>query len=173
MLTYHPKTREAIADQLAGIRVETGQVAATVLLDHSPSLAVSLFTVTGCVMVTQLYVEVETVLSADAADLKFCVTFTTPVIAENDMCAASASLSGSVAGVRCVWVGGAVATAAVITDSAGLSDVICVSPHIVGGRGFVGAIKSKCGTATCSSGALRGYCHYVPMTSDGLIVAAV
>lgn len=173
MPSYHPKTREAIADMVAGIRVQTGQVAATVLLDHDPALAVSLFTVRGAVLLTQLYVEVETVLSADAADLKFCVTFTTPVIAENDMCAASASLSGAVAGLRCVWVGGAVATAAVVTDSAGLSDVICVSPHIVGGSGFVGAIKSKAGTATCTSGALRAYCHYVPMTSDGLIVAAV
>jgi len=173
MNSYHPKTREAIADMLSGIRVETGQVDATVLLDHSPSLAVSLFTVTGAILLLQLYVEVETALSADAADLKFCATFTTPVIAENDMCAASGSLSASVAGVRCVWVGGIVATNAVITDSAGLSDVICVSPHIVGGRGFVGAIKSKCGTATCTSGALRAYCHYVPMTSDGLIVAAV
>src|SRR5574343_144717 len=149
MNSYHPKTREAVADITSGIRVETSQIAATTLLDHSPSAAVSLFTLTGCVMLTQLYVEVETVLSSDAADLLFCVTFTTPVIAENDMCSASGSLSGSVAGVRCVWVGGAVATAAVLTDSAGLPDVICFSPP------------------------LHAYCHYLPMTSYGLIVAAV
>lgn len=173
MLTYHPKTRAAIADITSGIRVETGQVAATVLLDHNPSAAVSLFSVTGAIMLLQLYLEVETVLSADAAVLQFVYTSTTPVIAENSMCGDCGSLSGAVAGQRIVWPGGAVLTAALLTDGAGLSDIIATTPAIIGLRSGVGAIKSLCGTATCTSGALRGYLHYVPMTSDGLVVAAV
>lgn len=173
MLTYHPKTREAIADQLVGIRVETSQIAATVLCDHNPALAVDLFTVNGAVLLTQLYIESEVAPSADATTLKFRAVWTTPVIAVADMCAASASIASLAVGLRVVWVGGAVATAAVITASAGISDVVCNSPQIIGLRGGVGKIVSLAETATQTSGAFRAYCHYVPMTSDGLIVAAV
>ena len=172
MRNYNVSTQEVIGDIRGGMRIDTGIINATTLLDHSPSLAVNLFTVVGRILLLQLYVEVTTVLSADAAQLQFVVTFTTPVIAENAMGAKCGSLSGAVAGLRIVYIGGAVSNAAVITDSAGLSDVTCVSPHIVGGSGFIGKIGTLCSDATCTTGALQASLHYIPY-SDGAYVAAL
>jgi len=171
-MNYNPSTIARIADINGGIRVDTGVINATVLLDHSPSAAVALYTIKGRILLLQWYVEVISAISANAATLQFVCTFTTPVIAENAMGAASGSLSAAAQGLRVVHVGGAVATAAIITDSAGLSDVTCVTPHIVGGYGFVGTMGTLCGTATCTSGTLQSSLHYIPY-SDGAYVEAL
>jgi hypothetical protein len=172
MQSYSPSTIARIGDIKGGLRVETGSIAATVLLDHDPSAAVALFNIYGRLLVLQLYVEVLTALSANAATLQFVCTFTTPVIAENAMGGACASLSAAARGLRVVHVGGVVATLAIITDSAGLSDVSCITPHIVGGLDFVGTIGSLCGGATCTSGTLMACLHYIPY-SDGAYAQAI
>lgn len=172
-MNYNPSTLARIADIAGGIRVDTGSINATTLLDHSPSAAVTLFNLYGRVLILQWYVEVLTDLSAHAAQLQFVVTFTTPVIAENPLGAKCASLESAVRGVRAVHVGGIVATNAIVTDSAGLTDVTCITPHIVGGKDFVGTLGTLCSDQTCTSGTLMSCIHYVPYSDGAYIKAAL
>ena len=171
-MNYNPSTLERIADIKGGIRVDTGVINATTLLDHNPSASVSLYAIHGRILLVQWYVEVISAISDNAATLQFVCTFTTPSIAENAMGAKCASLAKAAQGLRVVHVGGAVATAAVITDSAGLSDVTCVTPHIVGGYGFVGTLGTLCADATATTGTLQSSLHYIPY-SDGAYVEAL
>jgi hypothetical protein len=170
MPNFNPSTQEMLGYIGGGVRVETSTLNnATYLLTGGTQTEI--FTVMGRILVKQLYLEVITDCSANATQVLFNCTFTTPVIAVNAMCAKCASISGLVRGGRAVFVGGAVATAAVITDSAGLSDVTCVTPHIVGGQGFVGSIGILVTDASQSSGTFRVVLHYLPY-SDGAYAEA-
>jgi hypothetical protein len=175
MANYSPTKIAALGDIGTGIHVQTGSLAAATYF-ITGGTQTEIFNVVGRVLVTQLFLEVETVCSANATQVLFNCTFTTPSIGVNAMCAKCASLSGAAAGLRVVWVGAAVATAAVITDSAGLSDVVCNSPHIVGGvtstpANFVGTLGILVTDATQTSGAYRGHVFYFPM-SDGAYISA-
>jgi hypothetical protein len=173
MANYNLSARSRIADLVAGMRVETGTLAAATYLDHTTASGVQpLYTVVGRIMLLQLYLEVTSVLNADAAVVKFQAAFTTPVHAASDLSGASASVSGLAAGRRIVWIGGVVATATVITADEGISDVICVNPQIIGGHGFIGTIGMHTGTATVASGAVKGSLNYVPL-SDGAYVQSL
>lgn len=137
---------------------------------------VEIFNVYGRIMVMQLYTEACTAFGAQATVMLYNFTSTTPAIAVQPMCGNSASLSGLAQGLRHVFVGGAVATAAVITATAGISDVICVNPHIIGtddgttqGVGTIGQLTA---TASQLSGTHQCHIHYIPM-SDGAYVTAV
>lgn len=154
-----------------GLRVETSTLANATYLLGVAATQTELFNIGGRILITQLYVELITAASANATTVQFNCTFTTPVIAANPMGAACGSISGLGQGQRVVHVGGAVATAAVLTDSAGLSDVTCTTPHIVGGHGFVGTIGIAAGTADQASGTFRAILHYLPY-SDGAYVNA-
>lgn len=170
MPNYNPSTIARIGDIKNGIRVDTGTIAnATYLLTGGTQT--ELFDVVGRVMLLQLYAEVTTACSANATQVLFNATFTTPTVAAANLCAKCASISGIAAGRRIVWVGGAVATAAVITASAGISDVICVSPHIVGGVGFVGTIGMLSSDASQTSGAIKVSAHYVPLYDGSYMTA--
>lgn len=167
-MNYNPSTIARIADIHSGIRVETGVLAAaTYLLSGTQT---ELFNVRGRVKVLHLYLEVISALSAHACQILFNCTFTVPVIAKNAMCDKCASLSGAARGQRVWWVGGAVGTAAVLTDGAGLSD-INVTPHVVGGKDFVGTIGILGSDASHNAGTFIGVIHYVPM-SDGAYISA-
>lgn len=171
MPNYSPSTIARIADMNTGLRVETGSLAgATYLLTGGTQTEI--FTVKGLVLVKLLFIEVLTTLSAHACQVLFNCTFTTPSIAANAMCAKCAALTSAARGVRAVWVGGAVATAAVITDSAGLSDVLPTAGHLVGGDGFVGSIGILSSDASITSGTFKVVTAYVPM-SDGAYVEAL
>ena len=129
-----------------------------------------LFTVYGKIMVMQLYLEATTVFAAGATLILFNFTSTTPAIGVQPMAGNSASLANLAQGLRAVFVGGAVATAVVITATAGISDVINVTPHIIGtddgttqGVGTIGKVDSVAVNAT---GAAQYHLHYIPM-SDG------
>jgi hypothetical protein len=173
MALYHPSTSRSIADIGSGIRVQTGTMGYLTYLDHSPATTNAVFNVYGAIMVTQLYAEVTATVSSDACQPQFNYTATTPVVGVNPMCAVSASLADAAVGLRVVWCGGAVATAAVITDSAGVSDVTCLTPQIVGGVGFVGSIGWLCTAATATAGSLVAFLHYYPYTDGAYAVAAV
>lgn len=129
-----------------------------------------LFNVYGKIMIMQLYLEATTVFAAGATLIQFNFTSATPVIGVQPICAVSASIANLAQGLRVVFVGGAVATAAVITATAGISDVINVAPHIIGtddsstqGIGTIGKVDSIAVNAT---GAGQYHLHYIPM-SDG------
>ena len=173
MALYHPSTKKSIADIGSGIRLQTGTMTAAIYLDHNPATTNPLFNVYGAILVTQLYAEVTATLGADLCRPQFNYTATTPVVAVNPMCAVSLSIADAAVGRRIVWLGGAVATAAVITDSAGVSDVTCLTPQIVGGEGFVGTIGWLCTAATTATGTLVAFLHYYPYTNGAYASPAV
>ena len=169
-MNYNPSTIGRIGDIHSGIRSETGSLAAATYLLGAANTQTELFTVIGRVKILTLYLEVLTALSNNACQVLFNCTFTTPTIAANAMCGKCATIAQAAQGQRIWWVGGAVATAAVLTDGAGLSD-IAVTPQIIGGKDFVGSIGILASDASLSSGTFMGVVHWVPM-SDGAYVEA-
>ena len=168
MPNFNPSTQEMISFITGGLRVQTSVLANLSYLHQDQW---EIFNVYGRIWVKQLYMEVITAASAHATTVLFNCTFTTPAIAVNAMCAASGSISGLLQGQRVTWVGGIVATAAVLTDGAGLSDVIASAGAIIGGESFVGSIGFDTGTADQASGTSQFFLHYVPM-SDGAYAEA-
>lgn len=164
-MNFNQSTRNMISTIVGGMQVETSTLAAATYLAGAANTQTELFTVKGRILVMQLYLEVVSALSNHAQQVLFNCTFTTPSIAANAMCAKCASTASGAQGLRVVWKGGAVATAAVITDSAGLSDVICVSPQIVGGLDFVGSIGILSSDASHNAGTFRAYMHYLPYSA--------
>lgn len=160
MANYPPSTRARVADLITGMRVETTVLANLTYLHQDQWEA---FTVVGRIMVLQLYFEAITVNGAGATLFNYNFTSTTPAIGVQPMCAASASIAALAQGLRCVWVGGAVATAAVITATAGISDVICVNPQIIGTADGVGSIGFVTTVADAVSGTHQHVLHYIPM----------
>lgn len=171
MPNYPPSTIARIADIHSGLRVETGSLAGATYLLGAANTQTELFTVKGRVKILTLYLEVLTALSNNACQVLFNCTFTTPTIAANAMCGKCASIAQAAQGQRIWWLGGAVATAAVLTDGAGLSD-INVTPQIVGGKDFVGSIGILASDASITSGTFMGIVHYVPM-SDGAYIESL
>ncbi len=154
--------------------VNQGHHIKTAVLANATYMAqaqVELFNVYGKIMIMQLYIEAATVFDAQLTDILFNFTSSTPVVAVQPMCAVNAgSLTGLAQGLRIMFIGGAVATAVVITATAGISDVINVNPHIIGtddgttqGVGTIGQLTS---VATQTSGTHQCHLHYIPM-SDG------
>jgi hypothetical protein len=133
---------------------------------------VELFNVYGRIIVNQLFMEAITVFGANITTLLFNFTSSTPVVAVQPMCAASGALTSLAQGLRCVWVGGAVATAAVITATAGISDVISVAPQLIGTRAGVGTIGQLTAAANQTSGTCRFGIMYTPV-DEGSYVEAI
>lgn len=172
MPNFNPSTQEMIGYIDGGLRVETSTLAAaTYLLTGGTNT--DMFNVYGRILVKQLYLEVITAFGAQACQILFYYDASSPALAANPMCAKCASVSGQGQGARVVFVGGAVATAAVITDSAGLSDVTCNSPHIVGGDSFVGTIGTTSSDASLLSGTFKTILHYIPYSAGAYAKAAL
>ncbi len=167
MGNYAPSTRARVSDLINGMRVETSIALGTAKMIQAQE---EIFNVYGEIKVHGLWFEVTTAISATATTLLFNATFTTPSIAVQPMTGASGSLSGVAAGIRAMSVGGAVATAAVITATAGISD-IAAADQIIGGAGFEGTIGQLTGTANVTSGAGKFVIYYTPL-SDGAYVEA-
>jgi len=168
MANYAPSTRARISDLINGMRVETSIVLGTAKLIQAQD---EIFNVYGEIKVHNLWFEVTTAISATATTMLFNATFTTPAIAVQPMTGASGSLSGVAAGIRVMSVGGAVATAAVITATAGISDIACAD-QIIGGTGFVGTIGQLTGTANATSGAGKFVIYYTPLSPGAYVEAA-
>ena len=168
MANYAPSTRARIGDLITGMKVESS-VLANLTYFHQDQWEV--YNVYGRIMVLQLYWEAITVNGAGASLFQYNFTSTTPAVGVAPMGAVSASIAALAQGLRCVWVGGAVATAHVITATAGISDVICVNPHIIGTEGGVGSIGMLTTTADAVSGTHQHFLHYIPM-SDGAYAEA-
>ena len=171
MPNFNPSTQEMVSAIAGGLRVETSTLANLTYLLGVANTQTELFNVHGRILLYQLYLEMITDASANATLVQFNCTFTTPVIAKNAMGAACAAITSLGQGGRIVHVGGAVATAAVITDSPGLSDVTCTTKQIVGGKDFVGSIGILASVADQASGTFRAVMHYLPY-SDGAYVEA-
>jgi len=178
MANYAPSTRARIADLITGMHVKTtdGGLAAAEFTDTAQT---ELFNIVGRIAVKQLFIEITSAADANATQVLFNCTFTTPTIAVNAMGAKCASIASVGAHTRIVWVGGAVATAHVITDSAGLTDVEGAGKiHILGGEtaagaNTVGTIGMLADDAT-QAGTISATAHlfYYPM-SEGAYAEAV
>lgn len=168
MPTYSPSTIARIGDLLNGLRTSTASLlAASYLLQNQ----VELFNVHGRVKIHDLFGEVTTIISNTATTLLYNWTSTTPSIAVQPLCAASASMAQLAVGERVAWIGGAVATAAVLTATPGITDV-ARNPQIVGTSGGVGTIGILTAGANATSGALTFSIFWSPM-SDGAYVSAI
>lgn len=168
-MNYNPSTIARIGDIKQGIGVTTSVLANASYLTGGTQT--ELFTVKGLVSIEALFMEFTVACSANATQVLFNTTFTTPVIAVNAMCAKCASISALPAGGRIVWLGGAVATNAVITDSAGLSVGAAVIPQMVGGKDFVGSIGCLDSDANQASGNFFVHLRYVPILEGSYVEA--
>lgn len=174
MPKFNVSTQEMIGYLMNGLRVDTSVLAAASYIEQTQH---ELFNVYGRIKIHNLFLEVTTVFSNNAALVQFNYTSTTPVIAVQPLCAVSATVAQLAVGERIFWVGGAVATAAVLTATPGISD-INVTPHIVGsvtgaGVNAVGTIGMLSTTATLTSGNFRGTILYTPMSDGAYVTAAV
>jgi hypothetical protein len=86
------------------------------------------------------------------------------------MSGASGSLSAIARGIRAYSVGGAVATATVITATAGISDIVTTS-QVIGGDGFIGSIGQVTGTANATSGTAKFVIYYTPLSLGAYVTS--
>lgn len=179
-MNYNQSTRDRLADMSMGLHVETTNSVLAAANFTTGGVDTSLFNVYGRIAVKQLFIELTAAADANATQVLYHVTYTTPVIAQNPMCAKCASIANLGAYGRIVFVGGAVATAAVITDSAGLSDVETAGKiHIIGGITSAGA-NTVCAIGMQSSDATQAgtitataHLFYSPMSIGAYAEAAV
>ena len=172
MPNYNPSTIARIGDLTNGIRVDTSVLANLTYLHQDQW---EIFNVYGRIRIHSLFGEVTVVCSAHATQVLFNYTSTTPVIAVQPLCAKCASIHTLAVGERIMWVGGVVATAAVITATPGISDVN-PAPQVVGGvaadgTNYVGSIGILSSDADQASGSVRYSIFYTPL-SDGAYVTA-
>lgn len=175
---YNSSTRDRVADLITGMHVKTTDGGLAVA-EFTATAQTELFTIVGRIAVKQLFIELTAAADVNATVVAFNTTFTTPTIALNGMCANSASIAALGAHGRITFVGGAVATAAIITDSAGLTDVETAGKiHILGGEtaagtntvgtiGMLASTASQAATITATA-----HLFYFPM-STGAYAEAV
>lgn len=165
---YSRETMNHIADIHVGVRVDTQVVTCLARMTaalHQP------FNIFGRVKINQFFIEAITVWGAQAGTINFHYDSISPALAEQDLSAASAAVTNLAQGLRVVFVGGAVATAAVITATAGVSDVICESPHVVGVKGGQGYLGYENSGAAVITGTMQVTICYTPM-DEGSFVSA-
>ena len=168
MPSYNLSTRGRIADLGLGLHVQTGALGVA-QFNHSTGEA-DLFNIYGRIALLQLFVELTSAADSNATVCKFRAEFTTPVIASADLSGASDSIGSKAAYTRIVWVGGAVATATILTATAGITDVEAAGKmHILGGVSATGAltvgkIQLHSGVATqAGTIAATAHMYYLPM----------
>lgn len=175
---YNQSTRDVIRDLTIGMHVKTTDSVLT-KTHFTATTQTELFTIVGCIAVKMLYIELTSAADANATVVKYRATFTTPVIAVADMCGNSGSIANLAAHRKIVWVGGVVATAAVLTASAGINDVEAAGKlHILGGEtaagantvgtiGMLASTASQAGTITATA-----HLFYIGL-SDGAYAEAL
>lgn len=169
-MNYNESTRQRIADMIMGLHVRSTHAGLGTAV-FTNAAQTELFTVVGRIGIKQLFIELTATADANATTMAFNCTFTTPAIGVNEMQADCGSIATLTAGTRITFVGGAVATALILTDSAGLTDVEAAGKmHIIGGEtsagaNYVGSIGCL-GAAATQAGSITATAHlyYVPMS---------
>lgn len=130
---------ERVSEMVVGFHTKTTD-GVLVAANFTDTAQTELFNIYGRIGITNLFIELTSAADANLTQVLFNCTFTTPVIAVNAMCGKCASIASLGAHSRITFVGGVVATAAVLTDSAGLTDVeMAGKMHILGGETAAGA----------------------------------
>jgi hypothetical protein len=170
-MNYNASTIARIGDLVNGIRVDTSALAAATYMLTGPTQT-EIFNVNGRIKIHELFGEVAVAaFSAHACVLKYTFTSTSPVISVADLSAVTASMTGLAIGERIAWIGGAVATAAVITATPGITDVARI-PQIVGVNAGVGTIGINTATASITGLATVTFSIFYTPMSDGAYVEA-
>jgi hypothetical protein len=170
-MNYNPSTIGRIGDIINGISVSTGSLAAATYMIAGPTQT-EIFNVYGRVKIHELFGEVATAaFSNNACVLKYTFTSSSPVISVADLTAASASLAQLAVGERIAWLGGAVATAAVITATPGITDV-ARSTQIVGVESGIATIGINTATASITGAATIKFTIFYSGMSDGAYITA-
>ena len=179
MSIYKESTRQEVSSLVNGLHVET-TAGVLVAANFTDTAQTELFTIVGRIAVLQLFIELTSAAAAEATVVAFNVTYTTPTIALNAMCADSAAITSLGAYGRITYVAGAVATAAIITDSAGLTDVDTAGKKaILGGVSSagvltVGTIGMLASTVTQTATiAATAHLFYAPMCIGAYATALV
>jgi len=178
-MNYNESTRQRIADMILGLHVET-TAGVLVAANFTATAQTELFNITGRIAIKQLCIELTSAAAAEATVVAFNCTFTTPVIALNAMSGNSAAITSLGAYGRITFIGGAVASLPIITDSAGLTDVETAGKmHILGGVSSagvltVGTIGMLASTVTQTATiAATAHLFYVPMCPGAYASAAL
>ena len=173
MSNYNPSTIARIGDLVNGIRVSTSALAAATYMLTGPTQT-EIFNVYGRVKIHELFGETATAaFSNHACVLKYTFTLSSPVIAVADLCSVCASLAQLAIGERISWIGGAVATAAVITATPGITDV-ARGTQIIGVESGVGTVGINTATASITGTAtVKFSIFYTPMSDGAYITAAL
>lgn len=169
---YEPDTIERVGDQVAGFRVDTG-VLANLTYWHQDQWEI--FNVFGVIKVLNLFAEAIVVNGAGGTQIQFNFTSTVPAIGVQAITGPTVAVGGLAAlaqGLRVVYIGGAIASVPPFTATAGISDVICVAPQILGTEGGTATIGFVTTVADAASGSHQWSIFYMPM-SDGAYVTNV
>jgi hypothetical protein len=166
---YSRSTMDLVGDLKCGLRVET---AVSTCLLKLTAAAHTPFNIYGRVKILHLFIEAITQWAAAGGTILFNYISTDPVIGVKPLSDASASVTGLARGLRVVYLGGAVASIPVITATAGISDVICENPQIVGIKGGYGTIGYENTGAAVGTGTMQAVICYAPMSEGSYITAA-
>ena len=170
---------ERVSEMVIGFHTKTAD-GVLVAANFTSAAQTELFNIYGRIGITNLFIELTAAADANLTQVQFNVTFTTPVIAVNAMGAKCASIASLGAHTRITWVGGAVATAHVLTDTAGLTDVEGAGKmHIIGGEtaagaGTVGTLGMLVSDATqAATISATGHIYWVAMSKGAYVAAAL
>ena len=170
MPSYNLSTRERVADINYGLRVDTGLLAAT---GWGATAVWPLFNLGGGrVLVNQLVGEVTTVLSTNAALVKYY--FTPTGGAQLDLGAISLTISDLAVGKRILSAG----TIGGATTFSGIgASMAQPTPYILGTVGPLGvapggALGIESTTASLTSGAMKFSVWYIPLDTGAYLEAA-
>ena len=165
---YNRSTMNHIADVQCGVRLDTAVVnclARLTAAEHTP------FNLFGRVKIQHFFIEAITAWGDQAGTILFNHDAISPATATKPLSAACGAVNLLAQGLRVMFVGGVVATAAVITATAGISDVICESPHIVGVKGGYGYVGYENSGAAVLTGTMQVTICYVPMEEGAYMTA--
>lgn len=180
MANIYGSVIERVSEMVVGFHTKTTDAVLVAANFTTGGTNTSLFNIYGRIGIRALFIELTAAADANATQVLFYVTHTTPVIALNAMCGKCASIANLGAHGRIVYVGGAVVTAAVITDSAGLSDVdmagkmTIVGGETAAGASTVGVIGMQASDATqAATISATGHIYWVALSDGAYVTAAV
>lgn len=163
---YTASTRDRIGDLVTGMRVDTSVLAGGTYFDQADW---NIFNVFGRIMIMEMYLEVVTLMGAEATTLFFTYTSSTPVIGVKPFSTVSLdTLANADVGARMNFVGGALTGVATLSATECIGDEHCADPIMVGMESGIGTIGIDTVVAG-ATGTVRFSIHYVPM-SDGAYV---
>lgn len=173
MTNYNVNTIDRIGDITRGIHVQTGVLTNTVVLDSTAASGLyALFNVFGRIRILGLNCEAITAFSAHGTTLLWTFESTTPVVGDENICAASGGMTSAAIGGKVQWSGPALNTVAVASVKQMNVGGVVGNWMDVGQSQGIGKINSVAGTAAQASGTCQHNLYYLPI-SEGAYVTKI